>query len=141
MGIQCRGHTESLNVANRKIRLLQQELTQSSEDTQRLQQALDNANKKSEQLEQNLNESYDKCQSLAAQMEERATVDIEQLEKGVEARLRAEFDASYDEIYDAAKKKLESVKRSYQDKIARLKQDHIESLDLVRVCKGCWIKQ
>ncbi|EPB81553.1 hypothetical protein HMPREF1544_11728 [Mucor circinelloides 1006PhL] len=132
LGIQCRGHTESLSVANRKIQLLQQKLQQSSEDTQQLQQALDNANKKSEQLEQNLNESYDKCQSLAAQMEERATVDTEQLEKGVEARLRAEFDASYNEIYVAAKKKLESVKRSYQDKIARLKQDHIESLDLVR---------
>ncbi|GAN00645.1 hypothetical protein MAM1_0001d00067 [Mucor ambiguus] len=124
--IQCKRYTHI------EIPKLQETLKTAYQDVQELQQALHQSNEKVQQLEQSLNESYDKCQSLATEMETRANIDTKKLEKDVEARLTAEFDDKYNELHAAFRKKLESVKGSYKDMIARLKQNHAEELDLVR---------
>ncbi|KAK4517839.1 Cytoplasmic tRNA 2-thiolation protein 2 [Mucor velutinosus] len=124
--IQCKRYTHI------DIPKLQESLKTANQEAQKLQQALQQSDEKVQQLEQNLNESYDKCQSLAAEMDMRADIDTEKLEKDVEARLTASFDEKYNELHAAFKKKLESLKGSYKDMIARLKQNHAEDLDLVR---------
>ncbi|CAO3631632.1 unnamed protein product [Mucor fragilis] len=123
--IQCKRYTHI------EMPKLQESLKIADHEAQELQQTLQHTDEKVRQLEQNLSESYDKCQSLTAEMDMRADVDTEKLEKEVEARLTAYFDAKYDELH-AAFKKLESLKGSYKDMIARLKQSHAEDLDLVR---------
>lgn len=130
--IQCKRYTRI------EIPKLQETLRAANQDAQELQQALQQSSEKVQQLEQNLNESYDKCQALALEMETRPNVDTEALEKDVEARLKADFDAKYKELHDAFKNKLQSVKGSYKDMIARLKQNHAEELNIARVCKKAY---
>ncbi|KAL9543039.1 hypothetical protein MBANPS3_008307 [Mucor bainieri] len=124
--------TQCRRYARIEIPSLQKALETVNQDVQESQQALHQSNEKVQQLEQNLNESYDKCQSLAAKIELQADVDTEKLEKDIEARLQADFDAKYKEMHAAFKEKLESLKGSYKERIVRLKESHAEELNLVK---------
>lgn len=157
--MECKRHTtieipkleKALIESDQKFLQLEHTLKESNQKSLQLEHALKESDQNFKQLKQALEESDKKCKQLAAQMEnlekqyekdlrERAnlnSVNAENLERNINARLEKEYDTKYDQKYQdlfaGYKTKLENIKDSYKETIKVMKKNHQEDLDLVRV--------